>query len=231
MKFILGHALLHLLSPVDASLDGLHFYLALVSAAFLGVSRQGIFSHHMFASAFWCGRHLLIWVYFSFTSCSPTPCMLGFTVLSAVSNPGSLLRSPLLSCGSFRCFNVSNVFVWGFEVDCKLYLRFPCDLALSFCPKLLYYHPLSPGFPYPLTTSSFWRCLRIFVSCLSVSKRIRNFYREYSAIASDGMVINLLVFLFSLSETKKVCTEFLSWSTTGFLLLKFSSFCEAGRVK
>ena len=50
MRFIRWHALVHLLSPVDASSDGPHIYLALVSADLLGVGwRCGSSSHTFYA--------------------------------------------------------------------------------------------------------------------------------------------------------------------------------------
>ena len=53
MRFIWGHALVHVLSPVKASSDSLHIYLALVRAALLGVGRRGSFSYHMFKPTIW----------------------------------------------------------------------------------------------------------------------------------------------------------------------------------
>ena len=96
MSFIRVHALVHLLSPVDASLNCLHIYLALVSATLLGVGpRGGLSSNSVYT-------RLLAWLasahkfYFSFTRCSPTPWMFTFSGLSAVSDPDSLLKAPLL---------------------------------------------------------------------------------------------------------------------------------------
>ena len=46
MRFIRFHEVVHLLSPVDAYSDGLYIYLALVSAAILGIDRNGGLSSH-----------------------------------------------------------------------------------------------------------------------------------------------------------------------------------------
>ena len=69
MRFIRGHALIHLLSPVDTSSDSLNIYIALFSAAFLGVGRQCILYSHTFTPAFWCVWHLPIIFVFCFTRC------------------------------------------------------------------------------------------------------------------------------------------------------------------
>ena len=62
MSFIRCHAHVNFLSPVDASSDGLHISLALVSAALTGVGRRGGFYSHMFTLALWRGCHLTTWV-------------------------------------------------------------------------------------------------------------------------------------------------------------------------
>ena len=48
MRFIRFHALVHFLSPVNASSDSPHIYLTLVSVALFGVGQLGRFSSHMF---------------------------------------------------------------------------------------------------------------------------------------------------------------------------------------
>ena len=48
MRFIWGHTLVHVLSPVNASSDSLHIHLALFSAALLGVGWRGGFSSYIF---------------------------------------------------------------------------------------------------------------------------------------------------------------------------------------
>ena len=60
MRFIRGHSLVHVLSPVDVSLYGLHIYLALVRAALLRVGRPGGFSSRTFTLAYWGVWHLTI---------------------------------------------------------------------------------------------------------------------------------------------------------------------------
>ena len=48
MMFIWGRALVHLVSPVYTSLDGLHIYLEIVSTSLLSVGWHGGFSSHIF---------------------------------------------------------------------------------------------------------------------------------------------------------------------------------------
>ena len=52
------------LSAVDASAYGLYIYLALVSAALLGVGQRGGFSPHIFTPALWCRWNIPIWFFF-----------------------------------------------------------------------------------------------------------------------------------------------------------------------
>ena len=60
MRFIWSRARVHVVSPVNASSDGLHICLALVSAALLRVGRRGDLSFHIFTPAFWRVWHLII---------------------------------------------------------------------------------------------------------------------------------------------------------------------------
>ena len=60
MRFIRGHELVHVLSLVDTSSDGLNIYLALVCADLLGVGFWGGFSSHMFTPNFWHVCNMLI---------------------------------------------------------------------------------------------------------------------------------------------------------------------------
>ena len=63
MRFIRGHALMHVLLLVDSFTDVIHNYLALVSSALLGVGWIGGFSSNTFtpsAFALWCGWHMSI---------------------------------------------------------------------------------------------------------------------------------------------------------------------------
>ena len=60
MRFIRCHALVNLLSPVGAYLEGLHIYLGLVSAALIGLFGEAAPPPLKFTPAFWRGWLLLI---------------------------------------------------------------------------------------------------------------------------------------------------------------------------
>ena len=64
MRFIRFHEVVHFLSPVDASSDGLYIYLALVSAALLGVGWQGRFSSHKVYTHLFLRMESSLWVFF-----------------------------------------------------------------------------------------------------------------------------------------------------------------------
>ena len=53
MRFIWGHVIVHLLALDNASSEGLHIYIVLVSATLIGVSRQVGFSSRKFTPALW----------------------------------------------------------------------------------------------------------------------------------------------------------------------------------
>ena len=99
------------LSPVDASSDSLHVYLALVVAVLLRVAWWGGFSSHMFIPTFWCGWHLTIG-FFIFTGSIPKPWMFAFSIFSAVSDIDICLKSQLHSWGSVS-FSMSPTFWFG----------------------------------------------------------------------------------------------------------------------
>ena len=98
------------LSPVNASSDSLHIYLAIVSVALLGVGRQGGLSSHMFTPDFWSGRHMPIWL-FCFTMYS-TPWIFSCAGFSAVSDLDIHLRVMFRSWGPFD-FSVFLAFSEG----------------------------------------------------------------------------------------------------------------------
>ena len=100
MSFIRGHILVHLLSPAGVSLDILHIYLAILSAALFGVGHRGGFSSHIFTPASWRGWHMPIEL-FCFTSFIPTTWIFSCTNFSVVSNMDSILMVPLRSWGFF----------------------------------------------------------------------------------------------------------------------------------
>ena len=129
MRFIRVHAFVHVLSLIDASLDNLHIYLALVSAALLGVGRIGGFSSHKFTPTFWQGWHLPIG-FFCFTRCIPTSWLFACTGFSAVSDLYSLLSYLLLSWGSF----LSPTFWRGFR-GCRRIFVILLVLSDSFVPS------------------------------------------------------------------------------------------------
>ena len=57
MGYIQGHAIVHLLSPVNVSSNSPHIYLELVIAALLVVGHRGGCSYRIFNPAFWRGWH------------------------------------------------------------------------------------------------------------------------------------------------------------------------------
>ena len=60
MRFIRGHAIVHVLSPVNMYSDGIHISLALVRTSLLRVGQKGGWSPHTFTPTFWCVWHLPI---------------------------------------------------------------------------------------------------------------------------------------------------------------------------
>ena len=60
MRFIWVHAIVHILSLVDGSSDGLHIFLALVRTTFIRVGWQGGFSSNIFTPALLSGWNLTI---------------------------------------------------------------------------------------------------------------------------------------------------------------------------
>ena len=89
MMFIRGHAPVHLLPPADTSSYALHIYLELVSTAFLGVGRRGVFYYCKFTPYLWHDFHLPIFeIFLIYKVRSPKPW-----------NFGKILRSTLRSWG------------------------------------------------------------------------------------------------------------------------------------
>ena len=64
MRFIWVYALVHFLSLVDASSDGLHFYIALVNVTLLMVGRKGGFNCHKFYTRLLAQLAYTHWVVF-----------------------------------------------------------------------------------------------------------------------------------------------------------------------
>ena len=136
MRFIRGHGLVHVLSLVNASSDGLHIYLALISAALLGVGLRGGFSSHMFTPALWRGWHLPI-CFFCFTRYS-APLIFYCSGFSAVSYLGISLRAPLHSWGSFS-LSMYPTFLEGFQRGKRFFSILPTRAGLSVPSDLLRY--------------------------------------------------------------------------------------------
>ena len=99
MCFTQDHALMHMLSPVDASTDSRHIYLALISAILIGDGWWGGFLSHMFAPAFWSVWNLLI--RFFFKTRYSTPWIFSCYGFSEFFDMDIHLRDPLHPWGSF----------------------------------------------------------------------------------------------------------------------------------
>ena len=98
MRFIWCHALVHLLSPTDSYSDGLHIYLALVSAVLIRVGQWGGFSSDMFCTYTLSRLSSDLWVSFVLQRVFQTRCTFGEN-----------LRTPLHYWGfPFLVFFVQN---------------------------------------------------------------------------------------------------------------------------
>ena len=96
MRFIRGHAFVHLLSHVDTASYVRHIFLVLVSAALLGVGRWGRFYSHSVYTFLLERLAYSHWVYFSFTIFSLKHWIFDFSVFSAMYDLDSLLRALFL---------------------------------------------------------------------------------------------------------------------------------------
>ena len=136
MSFIQVHALVHFVSLVYASLDSLRIYLALVREALLGVvceSASPPINLHSHSGA------ACICPFFLKLGAKSNTLDIFFAGFSTIFDLDSLLRAPLCSWGSYWWFNIFEVFGGGSKVVGELSLRFLRDLALRFCPDLLYF--------------------------------------------------------------------------------------------
>ena len=106
MRFIPGHALVNLLSPIEISLHGIYIYLVLVGTDLLGVGRQGGFSSNKVYT------HLLEWLESSHWVCFVLQVVFQtlWTFDEKIEGSAPFLRVPL-----------SNIFVWRFMEEALMF--------------------------------------------------------------------------------------------------------------
>ena len=127
MRFIWGHEIMHLLSPVDTSSDSLHICLVLVSAALLGVVPQGGFSSHKFYIRLLVRLASAHWVVFYYKVYSNTLYLFLRWILSHVQSVQSL-EGYTSSMRVLWLFGVSGVFVERSGVVGEFSLSFPREM-------------------------------------------------------------------------------------------------------
>ena len=134
MRFIQGHALVHLLSPVSPYSYGLYIYIGIVSAALLEVGQKGDFYSHKFTHTFWSRWIMKINVFVLFYNMGrSTPfyfrkilrdllCSWGFYILLA----SNVLRRRLQKCKR-------NCWMFLHELPCPITYHWSPLLSLSCC--------------------------------------------------------------------------------------------------
>ena len=131
------------LSNVGASPEGLNIYIALVSAALLGVSQRGSFSSHMFTPALWSGWNLPVWVCFMLQGVFQTPWPFGENSRAPIHSWGFPFQISLSSTSQRRLQSYRQFFSHS---------QFPHEL-LRFCFCLI--HQPSCWFPFLSTGCCF----------------------------------------------------------------------------
>ena len=215
---------------VNTSLGGLHIYLALFSAALLGLIGKADSPLIMFTPVFWSVWHLLI-EFFGFTR---------FIVhqlrylLSLASQPCPIwtVSWGIWCWGSFWGFNISNVFGGGSKMVWWNLRSFPRYIACLVHQSSWWSPLLSPGWFAPSTVMSLWWSCWILIPCFHWSKGIQNYQMDCSAPGRNVLGGLLTEFLFCLSDMMKVLMRYIPWSLMRFLLQTyFLVFCEKERIK
>ena len=163
MRFIWCHAIVHVLSTVNASSDSLHIFIAHVSASLLKVDWQGRLSSHIFTPTRCRGWHMPIWL-FCFKRYS-TPCIFTCAGFSVISHMENYFNNTLHYWETFY-FSMSPMFLRGFPISQQVFPIVPAWYGLFFHSEIVrYICSCLQGFDHLIY------CLAVFLSGSWLSQR------------------------------------------------------------
>ena len=120
------------LSTVEASSEGIHIYIALISVALLGVCQRGGLSSHMFYTCALLRLEYSHWVVYFYMVYSNTLVICLLFIISRF-RTGNLPEVSSLFLRILFFLNFSAIFRGGYEVVSEYFQSFPHNLSSLSC--------------------------------------------------------------------------------------------------